>query len=115
MPKNYRKVRAIPGTIFDAKRDDEITRQRRCGFFYLHGVNPAAVARGGTDVEHIGDGRVRVYYEAIYLPPDQSMWPESNGSGVPIPAGVWCEHGGYKKRHVVKQIRNFVADLSEVM
>ena len=112
MSKNYRKVKAIPGTIFDARLDKVIHRQRRCGFFYLHGVNPALVARGGTSVESLGGSRVRVYYEAIYLPEGENQWPSDSRI---IPPGVWCEHGGYKKRHKVKQIRSIDADLSEVL
>lgn len=114
MSKDYRKVRAIPGTIFDGDFEDVVNRQRRCGFFYLHDVNPAAVARDSASVESLGDGKVRVYYDAIYLPPGESQWPDT-AHGVPIPAGVWCEHGGYKKRHTVKHIRHIDATLSEVL
>jgi hypothetical protein len=113
--KGYRKVKAIPGTIFDGKLEDEVLRQRRCGFFYLHGVNPAAVAFGQTSVESIGGSRVRVYYEAIYVPEGQSEWPGTHEGRLVIPAGVWCEHGGYAKRHTVKQIRSIDADLSEIL
>ena len=117
MPKNYRKTKPISGTIFDkASEDDSTSRQRRCGFLYLHGVNPATVAKGSVDVESLGQGKVRVYYEAIYLPPGQDTWPVGvEGHGPGIPSGIWCDHGGYNKRHKAKQIRSFDAFLSEVL
>ena len=114
-PKDYRKVRAIKGTIFDRKFDGingmSPELQRRCGLYVLNGINPRAVTAGGTSVESLGGGRVRVYYEAIYLPPEQSEWP----GGKIVPLGIECHHGGYKKRHPVRQIRHFDANLSEVL
>lgn len=117
MPKDYRKTRPIAGTIFDkANEDDTATRQRRCGFLYSHGVNPGGVAKGSVDVESLGGGKVRVYYEAIYLPPGMDPWPGAiEGKSTIVPNGVWCDHGGHKKRHKVKQIRSFDACLSEVL
>jgi hypothetical protein len=117
MEKNvdYREVDAMPGTIFDPALEDEASKQRRCGFFFLHGVNPSTVARGETHVEPAGDGKVRVYYMAIYLPEGQSEWPGTHEGRTVIPAGVWCEHGGYAERHTVKRIRKIEASLSEVM
>ena len=117
MSKKYRKVKAIPGTIFDEKFGvGTPEHQRRCGLFYLKGINPAAVAANDTDVESIGDGRVRVYYMAIYVPADQNPWPTREGGPLEIPRGIECDHGGgAKDRHVVKQVRHFDANLSEVL
>ena len=113
--KDWRKVKAIKGTIFDKAREyDAVAMQRRCGFFVLSGINPAAVAKGSATVESIGDGRVRVYYEAIHSPGPVTLTVRE-AQQLPIPPGVECEHGGYKKHHKVKQIKSIDARLSEVL
>lgn len=112
--KDWRKVKGIEGTIFDKSREDEATMQRRCGFWALNGINPAAVTRGSATVELIGDGRVRVYYDAIYSP-EPTTFVVREAQQLPIPPGVDCEHGGYKKRHKVKRILSIDAALSEVL
>ena len=113
--KDWRKVKGIKGTIFDkAREDDTVAMQRRCGFFVLSGINPAAVAKGSATVESIGDGRVRVYYEAIH-----SIGPVTltvrEAQRLPIPPGVECERGGYKKHHKVTRIQSIDALRSEVL
>lgn len=120
--KGYRKVRKLRGTIFDKKMgdvtDDVVTRQRRWGFWYERGINPATVSSSADAhpvVESIGNGRVRVYYDAVYLPPDEERWPEGRGGHLAVPAGIFCERGGYHKRHIVTQIKSVEATLAEVL
>ena len=119
--KDYRKVRPLKGTIFDnirGHRQDAVTRQRRLGFWYSHGINPAAVANSAKShptVESIGNGRVRVYYDAVYLPADQKAWSESHQGRITIPVGIRCDHGGAKRSHTVTQIKSVVARLEEVI
>lgn len=107
MPKDYRKVKALKGTIFDRELAGELyARQRRCGLFALHGIDPRAVAADSAKVEEIGPNKVRIHYLAIVIP---------EGEPTAFPQGTWCEHGGYKKRHKVKQVRHFDAVLMEVL
>lgn len=111
--KDWRKVKSIPGTIFDkSMAEDSIARQRRCGFFATNGINPAAVSAGSACVESLGSGKVRVYYEAVLVHPDAVA---ASDHRLHIPPGIYCEHGGYKKRHTVKVIKSVDANLSEVI
>lgn len=105
----------IFGTIFDPSRQgDPVALHRRCGLLYVHNINPGAVMRDRTTVEDLGDGQVRVHYEAVYLPPHRQQFPFSkDGVALPIPRGVTCEHGG--ERHTVVQVKHFDTSLEEVL
>ena len=106
----------VPRNIFDEPDIDRLpdVHQRVCGFFYLHGINPAIVVGGryenGRPVESCatvesieGDSKVRVTFETIVLAEGETQWTTalSDSRGVPIPAGIDCGHGG--QVHKVRQ------------
>jgi hypothetical protein len=105
----------VTGTIYDADLPplcEDVTRhQRSCGLFYLHGVNPSAVAQGPISVV-TNRGKYRVTYDAIYVPPGATQWPTPTGDGPPIPPAVLCGSGD--DMHVVKQRQSFEVTWEEV-
>lgn len=116
---------AVTGTIFDAdlpaSHENAYLRQRRCGLFILHDVNPLAIAEGDVTVERIGDDLYRVVYLAIWLPEGQSQWvtsesvnftPPRSREATPFPVGVLCQHG--EQSHKVVQRRWFTAGWDEI-
>lgn len=106
----------VTGTIFDADLDAQngYLRQRRCGLFYLHDVNPGAVSVNEIAAFKNSEGEFFVSYYAIHMAEGETQWSVKPGMHMPIPVGVVCEGGEGHEWHRVTRLKSFKVSWDEI-